>query len=113
MFKLFRLVILAILATVFVLGQAPVPASLIKGLVVDWCDPNFADRSTIINTYGSIEDWDVSQVTTMEGLFSPIINSPLSSTCNPDISSWDVSGVTTLEFMVRPVLSTFNYSILF
>ena len=50
-----------------------------------------ADPVTATTTYGDIADWDVSQVTNMNGLFKD------ETTFNEDISAWDVSNVTTMN----------------
>ena len=54
--------------------------------------------------YGPVEDWDISKVNDMNGLFS------LRSTCNPDISKWSVGGVTTFDWMFAGT-SAFDYDI--
>uniref|UniRef100_UPI000A334C9D BspA family leucine-rich repeat surface protein n=2 Tax=Campylobacter devanensis TaxID=3161138 RepID=UPI000A334C9D len=43
--------------------------------------------------FSGIEDWDVSHVTNMSGMFAGAVN------FNSDISSWDVSNVTNMNFM--------------
>ena len=50
------------------------------------------------DTYGPINNWDVSNITDMSGLFKILWN------FNADISAWDTSGVTSMEgmFWVRP-----------
>ena len=45
--------------------------------------------------YGSIDNWDVSGVTDMSGLFKDLAN------FNADISSWDTSGVTSMAGMFQ------------
>ena len=50
-------------------------------------------RQQVINNYGRINDWDVSQVTNMKKLFAGINH------FNEDISNWNVSNVTTMQSM--------------
>lgn len=50
------------------------------------------DRDAAIKKYGYIGEWDVSEITNMESLFS-------FSDFNDDISKWDVSNVTDMEQM--------------
>ena len=54
-----------------------------------WC----TNRTTAIQKYGNISDWDVSNVTNMNSLFEWKIS------FNDDISKWDVSNVTNMEYM--------------
>ena len=44
-------------------------------------------------TYGPIEQWDVSLITDMRGLFYYM------GTCNPSIGEWDTSRVTDFYYM--------------
>ncbi len=46
-----------------------------------------------INNINGIENWDTSQVTTMEGMFDNALG------FNQDISTWDVSNVTSMKNM--------------
>ena len=96
-----RLAIFVMAATsVVVKGQTtPIPQADIITLVRNWCDPDFDNQSTI-DTYGSIEDWDTSQVTDMSLVFNS------RSTCNPNISAWDTSQVTSFSRMVGACGST-------
>ena len=48
-----------------------------------------------------IEDWDVSKITDMEGLFS------FQDTCNPEIGKWDVSNVT--NFVSQSIVHAVNF----
>jgi len=50
------------------------------------------------DTYGPIEDWDVSRITDMHSLFAVTFNGA-SKDCNPDISRWNVSAVTDFARM--------------
>ena len=53
------------------------------------------DVTAAEDTYGPINNWDVSGITDMSHLFQELGN------FNADISSWDTSGVTTMEKMFR------------
>ncbi|MDA9111301.1 BspA family leucine-rich repeat surface protein [Flavicella sp.] len=63
------------------------------------CTTNVTDMKSIfyVNNFESFNDdlsaWDVSNVTTMEGMFYR------ASTFNQDLSAWDVSNVTTMKSM--------------
>ena len=61
----------------------------IKDLVKNWILEN--DRQGIIEKYGSIEDWDTSQVTNMNQLFFEAYS------FNRDISKWDVSNISVIN----------------
>ena len=50
-------------------------------------------KQKVINNYGQINNWNVSQVTNMKDLFQPTFE------FNEDISNWNVSNVTTMEAM--------------
>ena len=52
-----------------------------------------SDNDTALETYGEINEWDVSLITDMSMLFNGYIF------FNDDISSWDVSNVTIMEGM--------------
>ena len=54
------------------------------------------------DTYGPINNWDVSGITDMSYLFCELCN------FNADISSWDTSGVTSMRsmFQVRTLAPT-------
>ena len=62
------------------------------------------DVTAAEDTYGPINNWDVSGITDMSYLFCELCN------FNADISSWDTSGVTTMEYMffVRALAPTSN-----
>ena len=47
------------------------------------------------DTYGPINNWDVSGITDMSGLFKDLAN------FDADISSWDTSGVTSMAGMFQ------------
>ena len=58
----------------------------IRYLVLRYRNPDIIDK------YGHISEWNVSNVTDMSNLFNE-------SDFNEDISNWDVSNVTNMEFM--------------
>ncbi len=61
----------------------------LQSAVNDWInDPT--ERQTLEETYGHISNWDVSNVTNINGLFKG------QASFNEDISGWDVSNVTSL-----------------
>jgi len=77
---------------------------IVRSEVRKYCDdPAKYDKSV----YGPIKDWDVSALTTMMGLFSPMKGSskglfkkcPNCSTCNPPVSNWNVSSVENFGYM--------------
>ena len=55
----------------------------------DWCEGG-KRREVVKRRYGPIEEWDVSQVTDMEGLFR------FQREFNEDLSKWKVGNVTTM-----------------
>ena len=64
----------------------------------------FSSPTPVLNTYGDIKDWDVSNVTNMYQLFHPIID------FDEDISNWDISNVNNMFMIFQGSgLSTTNY----
>ena len=64
----------------------------IRTAVQNWCtggDP----QTNAENAYGKIQDWDVSRVTTMAGLFRD------QTTCNPPIGNWNTANVKDVNAM--------------
>ena len=61
----------------------------LRKVVSDWL--NLTLRSSVAVKYGSIEDWDLSEVTNLKCIFYRLLN------FNADISKWRTSGVTTLQ----------------
>ena len=109
-------------------GQTQITQDNIYQAVAEWLvDPVLAEE-----TYGHISDWDVSNVTTMEGMFynaqsfnqdigdwdvSNVINMDgmfaYAQSFNQDIGDWDVSNVTNIEGMFyQATLSIENYDAL-
>ena len=68
------------------LGDAP-PLFKAVGL---WTSSEPGDRQRAERLFGHISNWDTSEVTTMEGLFS------LAPDFNDDITAWNTSNVTTM-----------------
>ena len=52
-----------------------------------------SDKPTALTTYGEINTWDVSLVTSMYEIFRD------KTTFNDDISNWNVSNVTEMSLM--------------
>jgi surface protein len=61
----------------------------LKTAVEQYCNGTFVSSSV----YGSIEEWDVSKITSMLELFRG------QDTCNPDISQWNTSSVTNFRYV--------------
>jgi hypothetical protein len=76
-------------------ARIPIPDNTTLYELVDkWIRPRLRnDKKKIIETYGSIEDWDTSQITNMKELFMWEYD------FNDDISQWDVSKVTDMTRM--------------
>ena len=88
-------------------GTATAPAAFpnrreLRAAVIGWRSE--ARRSRLISTYGSIEVWDVSGVTSMRELFSGL------SWFNESIGAWDTSAVTDMRGMFSRA-SAFNQPI--
>ena len=71
-------------------GSSSANAGTLRGAVSDWIAGG-ASKSTVVATYGPIEDWDVSEVTNMKNVFSDF------RTFNADLSKWNTSAVTTMQ----------------
>ena len=63
-----------------------------------------SDETTALETYGEINTWDTSLITSMDSLFSQKV------IFNDDISDWDVSSVTDMSYMFLEATS-FNQDI--
>ena len=77
--------------------------STIQTAVNDWIAGGTA-KDNVISTYGSIENWNTSNVTSMSSLFKD------ANTFNDDIGSWDVSNVTSMMNMFNKA-TVFNQDI--
>ena len=62
----------------------------LKTAVDKWVNNDSKGKKELINIYGSIEYWDVSNITDMNIMFRDCYN------FNQDISNWDVSNVTNM-----------------
>jgi surface protein len=67
----------------------------LRRVVSDWIAGG-AFKSTVVATYGPIEDWDVSEVTNMKNVFYGWQLASTFGSFNADLSKWDVSRVTTM-----------------
>ena len=76
-------------------ARKPIPdKETLYQLVDSWICPRLRNsQKKIIEEYGSIEDWDTSQITSMRSLFMYKYH------FNQDISQWDVSNVTDMYQM--------------
>ena len=84
-----KITFLLVFISIFGYAQTPITDANIQRAVDLWVsDPS--DATTI---YGSISNWDVSQVTDMSELFLNKYN------FNDDISNWDASSVTNMNTM--------------
>ena len=72
-------------------AMPPIPNCDIHSITQKWYKHN--TRQAIVDQYGEIGDWNVSQVINMAGLFA------LKSEFNEDISDWDTRNVTTMRGM--------------
>ena len=88
---------LLFLTTIIVNSQTPITISNIQTAINTGLTTNHVDGMCSDSEYGSITEWDVSNVTNMEYLFYN------RESFNGNISSWDVSSVTTMNSM-------FNFS---
>jgi surface protein len=71
-------------------GETAVNAGTLRGAVSDWIAGETL-KSTVVATYGPIEDWDVSEVTNMKFVFYQF------GSFNADLSKWNTGAVTTME----------------
>ena len=95
--KLF-FILLFLLCTATVVAFIPVPdctfgssrSSGLRKVADDWIAGG-TTRATVETTYGLIQDWDTSEVTSMSYLF---INK---GTFDADLSKWNVAKVTNMQ----------------
>ena len=118
-----KLTFLLVFISIFGYAQAPLTNSNIEQVLVDYL------QNPAGSAYGSINGWDVSNVTDMEYLFynKNTFNVPIGSwdvsnvtkmrgmfykatAFNRDISSWNMSSVTDMSLMFRDA-SDFNQDI--
>jgi len=72
----------------------PITQNNIEDAIREWIIPIY--RNATEAKYGHISDWDTSDITSMEGLFTQY-----GGAFNDDISKWNTSSVTTMESMFR------------
>ncbi|CAE7807989.1 unnamed protein product [Symbiodinium sp. CCMP2592] len=63
----------------------------LRNTLLDW-ENNPGNRPAIESTYGPIEDWDVSKVTSFFALFQGL------NTFNEEVGNWETSQVTDMSF---------------
>ena len=62
----------------------------LRKIVSDWMTGAKPYKVPVVNKYGELPDWDLSQVTNLDYIF---LNRP---TFNADLSKWNTSTVTTM-----------------
>ena len=72
-------------------GSSSTSANTLRGKVFDWIAGG-TSRSTVVATYGPIEDWDVSDVTNLKWVFYNF------GSFNSDLSKWETGNVTTMAY---------------
>ena len=65
-------------------------AGTLRRAVSNWIAAGGASSSTVVATYGPIENWDVSEVTNMNYVFYDF------DSFNADLSKWNTSAVTDM-----------------
>jgi len=73
-------------------------AGSLRRVVSDWIDEG-TSKSTVVATYGAIEEWDVSDVTNMIFLFYGDQLTSTFGSFNADLSKWNTSAVTSMFAM--------------
>ena len=73
---------------------APLTNATIRSAVSDWCEGG-SKKNAAESTYGLIENWDTSKVTSMRGLFQG------KYLCNPAISNWNTSNVIDMSSLFQ------------
>ena len=71
-------------------------AGTLRRAVSDWIAGG-ASKSTVVATYGPIEDWDVSEVTNMASVFYGRHTISTFGSFNADLSKWNTSAVTNMN----------------
>ena len=72
-------------------------AGTLRRAVSDWIAAGGASSSTVVATYGPIEDWDVSEVTNMASVFYGRHTISTFGSFNADLSKWNTSAVTNMN----------------
>ena len=75
------------------INRQPIINANIKHIVKCYCSNNIQLKKLIINKYGIINKWNVSQVTDMRSMFESAIY------YNQSLNNWDVSSVTDMVTM--------------
>ena len=70
-------------------------SSGLRKVVDDWIAGG-TTRDTVKTTYGLIQDWDTSEVTSMNNLFQMDFRSGHLDTFDADLSKWNVAKVTNM-----------------
>ena len=71
-------------------------AGTLRRAVSDWIAAAGAPSSTVVATYGPIEDWDVSEVTNMKYVFYGYNLASTFGSFNADLSNWNTGAVTSM-----------------
>ena len=71
-------------------------AGTLRRAVSDWIDGG-TSKSTVVATYGPIEDWDVSEVTNMKYVFYGYNLASTFGSFNADLSNWNTGAVTSMK----------------
>ena len=71
-------------------------AGTLRRVVSDWIAGG-ASTSTVVATYGPIEDWDVSEVTNMKYVFYGGNSASTFGSFNADLSKWNTGAVTIMH----------------
>ena len=72
-------------------------AGTLRRAVSDWIAAGGASSSTVVATYGPIENWDVSEVTNMKHVFTGWQSASTFGNFNADLSKWNTSAVTNMH----------------
>ena len=71
----------------------------LRHAVKDYLSSYVKDKRFIILKYGEIGDWDVSNVTNMEGMFGCAHGECMTNSFNQPLNNWNVSKVETMFAM--------------
>jgi surface protein len=72
-------------------------AGTLRRAVSDWIAAGGASSSTVVATYGPIENWDVSEVANMKHVFIGWQSASTFGNFNADLSKWNTSAVTNMH----------------
>ena len=67
----------------------------LRQAIIDYLSDDFYRKRYVLYRYGEIEDWDVSDVTSMRGMFRGL------SFFNQPLNNWNVSKVKDMDFMFQ------------